>query len=49
MLDTQTKSSLEDLDFSEAAVRLSLLQTQLQASLQTAGRLSSLSLFDFLS
>ncbi|MGH7132268.1 MAG: flagellin [Phycisphaerales bacterium] len=49
VLDTQTKSSLEDLDFSEAAVRLSLLQTQLQASLQTAGRLSSISLFDFLS
>ncbi len=47
-LDTQTKSNLEDLDYTEAATRFSLLQTQLQASLQTAGAFQSRTLLDFL-
>ncbi|MGD9689065.1 MAG: flagellin [Phycisphaerales bacterium] len=47
-IDTQTKSELQDLDFTEAATRFSLLQTQLQASLQTAGQFQSVTLLDFL-
>lgn len=48
ILDTKTKSELQDVDFSEAATRFSLLQNQLQAVLQTAGRFQNLSLLDFL-
>ena len=46
--DTALKSQVQDLDFTEAAVRFSTLQQQLQASLTTAARTTSLSLLDFL-
>jgi len=46
--DTSLKSEIQDLDFAEAAVRLSTLQTQLQASLATTSQALSLSLIDFL-
>jgi flagellin-like hook-associated protein FlgL len=42
------KSQLQDLDFTEAALRFAVLQQQLQAGLQTASRVTSLSLLDFL-
>jgi flagellar hook-associated protein 3 FlgL len=42
-------SSLEDTDFTEAVSRFQTLQTALQASLQTSGRMLNLSLLDFLS
>ncbi len=48
-LEAQFKSELQDLDFVEAASRFSQLQTQLQASLQTIGRMQSQTLLDFLS
>ncbi len=35
VLDTATRSQLRDVDFTEAATRFSMLQTQLQASLRT--------------
>ncbi len=41
-------SEIEDADFNEAITRFSLLQTSLQASLQTTGQTLSLSLIDFL-
>ncbi len=41
-------SDLEDVDFSEAITRFSLLQTSLQASLQTTGSTLNMSLMDFL-
>ncbi|MCC6424086.1 MAG: flagellar hook-associated protein FlgL [Phycisphaerales bacterium] len=41
-------SSLEDTDFTEAISRFQTLQTALQASLQTSGRMLNLSLLDFL-
>lgn len=41
-------SQLEDVDFNEAVTRFQTLQTALQASLQTAGRMLNLSLLDFL-
>jgi flagellin-like hook-associated protein FlgL len=47
-LDEATRSNLRDLDFAAAATRFSLLQTQLQAGLQTAGRVQQLSLLDYL-
>lgn len=47
-LDLQTRSELRDTDFAAAASRLTLLQTQLQAGLQTAASTYSLSLLDFL-
>lgn len=46
--DTQVRSSLRDVDFTDAATRFSLLQTQLQAGLQAAAATSRLSLLDFL-
>lgn len=48
LLDIKTRSELQDLDYSAAAVRFSLLQTQLQAAMQTAASLQSRTLFDFL-
>ena len=48
LLDESTRSSLRDLDFTEAAVRLNLLQTQFQAGLQTTAASFSRSLLDFL-
>jgi len=41
-------STLEDTDYNEAVTRFQSLQTALQANLQTAGKLLSLSLLDFL-
>ena len=46
--DHGLRSQIQDLDFTEAALRFSLLQQQLQAGLATAGRISTLSLLDFL-
>jgi flagellin-like hook-associated protein FlgL len=46
--DTSLKSQFQDLDYTEAAVRFSQLQQQLQAALTTAARTQSLSLLDFL-
>lgn len=48
ILDETTRSSLRDTDFAEAATRLSLLQTQLQATYQVTSSNSQLSLLDFL-
>jgi flagellin-like hook-associated protein FlgL len=48
LIDEQIRSELRDLDFSSAAVRLNLLQTQLSAGLQTTALLQSRSLLDFL-
>lgn len=41
-------SELEDVDYNEAITRFSLLQTALQANMQTTGRILNLSLLDFL-
>ena len=41
-------SSLEDADFTDAITRFQTLQTALQASLQSAGKILNLSLLDFL-
>ncbi|MGH7176472.1 MAG: flagellin hook IN motif-containing protein [Tepidisphaeraceae bacterium] len=41
-------SSVEDTDFTETIARFQMLQTSLQAALQTAGRALDLSLLDFL-
>jgi flagellar hook-associated protein 3 FlgL len=49
VLDETTRSSLRDTDFAEAATRLSLLQTQLQATYQVTASNSQLSLLNFLS
>lgn len=48
VLDERIKSELQDLDFTEAAIRLSLLQTQLQAGLTVAAQSQSRTLLDFL-
>ncbi|MFN0133054.1 MAG: flagellin [Phycisphaerales bacterium] len=48
VLDETTRSGLRDVDYAEAAVRLSLLQTQLQAGLATTAQSLSRSLLDFL-
>jgi flagellin-like hook-associated protein FlgL len=48
LLDESLLSQLQDADFAQAASRLALLQTQLQAGMQTTGILSSLSLLNFL-
>jgi flagellar hook-associated protein 3 FlgL len=47
-IDEQTRSELRDTDFSAAATRFSLLQTQLQAGLQITAMSHSRSLLDFL-
>jgi len=41
-------SSMEDTDFTDAITRFQTLQTALQASLQSAGKILNLSLMDFL-
>jgi flagellar hook-associated protein 3 FlgL len=46
--DTNLKSQLQDLDYTEAAIRFAAMQQQLQAAMLTAARTSSLSLLDFL-
>lgn len=46
--DMSLKSQFQDLDFTEAAIRFSSLQQQLQAGLATAAQLHSMSLLDFL-
>ena len=46
--DMGLKSEIQDLDFTEAALRFGLLQQQLQAGLTTASQISYLSLLDFL-
>ncbi|MHC4792961.1 MAG: flagellin N-terminal helical domain-containing protein [Planctomycetota bacterium] len=46
--DLSLKSTLQDLDFTDAAIRFSQLQQQLQAGLSTAGRITSLTLLDYL-
>ncbi len=42
------RSEVQDLDFTEAAIRFATLQQQLQAGLTTASQVTSLSLLDFL-
>lgn len=46
--DTALKSQVQDLDYTEAAVRFASLQQQLQAALATTSRSTALSLLDFL-
>lgn len=46
--DQSLRSQVQDLDVVEASIRFSQLQQQLQASLATAARTTSLSLLDFL-
>jgi flagellin-like hook-associated protein FlgL len=46
--DEKTRGDLQDTDFAEASVRLSQLETQLQATLQTIARFQNRSLLDFL-
>lgn len=48
LVDEQVRSELRDLDFAEGATRLTQLQTQLQAGLQTAAVTQQLSLLNFL-
>lgn len=48
VIDTTVRSQLRDVDYAEAASRFSLLQTQLQAALQTTAMYQSRSLLDFL-
>jgi flagellin-like hook-associated protein FlgL len=48
LLDERTRSELRDLDFTEAAVRLSLLQAQMEAGLRSMAAAASMSLLDFL-
>ncbi|MHC4414923.1 MAG: flagellin N-terminal helical domain-containing protein [Planctomycetota bacterium] len=46
--DMALRSQVQDLDYTEAALRFSTLQQQLQAGLLTANEVTSLSLLDFL-
>jgi flagellar hook-associated protein 3 FlgL len=48
LLDESTRSTLRDTDFAEAAVRLNMLTTQLQAGLQVTASSYGRSLLDFL-
>lgn len=48
VLDEQVRSRLRDTDFAQAATEFSLLQTQLQAGLQTAAISGQLTLLNFL-
>jgi flagellar hook-associated protein 3 FlgL len=48
LLDQSTRSQLQDTDFTEAAVRLNLLQTQLQAGLTVTAQSLQRSLLDFI-
>lgn len=47
--DMGLRSEVRDLDYTEATLRFSMLQQQLQAGLATASQISRLSLLDFLS
>ncbi|MBX3385930.1 MAG: hypothetical protein KF768_05115 [Phycisphaeraceae bacterium] len=47
-IDEQMRSSLQDVDYSEASIRFSLLQTQLQAALRSGAISQNLTLLDFL-
>ncbi len=46
--DTNLKSQIQDLDYTEASVRFTALQQQLQAAMLTTARTNALSLMDFL-
>ncbi|MEM7623296.1 MAG: flagellin [Planctomycetota bacterium] len=48
LVDQTLRSQARDLDFTEAASRFSLLQTQLQAGLQTASLQNQLTLLNFI-
>ncbi|MDX2115933.1 MAG: flagellin [Planctomycetota bacterium] len=48
LLDKSIKSDLQDLDYIEATTRFSLLSTQLQAGLQSAAAITSLTLLNYL-
>lgn len=48
LIDETVRSQLRDVDYAAAASRFSLLQTQLQAALQTTALYQSRSLLDFL-
>lgn len=48
VLDEQARSQLQDLDYAEASIRFSLLQTQLQASLTVGAQSQTRTLLDFL-
>ncbi len=48
LFDETTRSGLRDLDFAQAASSFSLLQTQLQAALQTSAAVNTRTLLDFL-
>ena len=43
------RSQVQDLDYTEASIRFTMLQQQLQAGLITASQVTSMSLLDFLS
>jgi flagellin-like hook-associated protein FlgL len=47
--DMALRSQVQDLDYTEASLRFTTLQQQLQAGLLTASQVTSLSLLDFLS
>jgi flagellin-like hook-associated protein FlgL len=46
--ETALRSNVQDLEFTEAALRFATLQRQLEAGFRTASQVSSLSLLDFL-
>ena len=46
--ETALRSQVQDLDFTEAAIRFSTLQRQLEAGVRTASQVNGLSLLDFL-
>lgn len=48
-VDESIRSELQDTDYTDASVRFSLLQTQLQAGLRVTSQASNLSLLDFIS
>lgn len=48
VLDEQSRSQLQDLDYTEASIRYSMLQTQLQAGLTVGAQSQSRTLLDFL-
>ncbi|WP_286196596.1 flagellin [Salinisphaera sp. G21_0] len=47
-MTTALKGSLEDLDFARAITQLPLAQTALQASQKSYGKVSQLSLFNYI-
>ena len=46
--DISLRSEVQDLDYTEAAIRFATLQTQLQAALTSSSQMMSMSLLDFL-